>query len=422
MLPSSLIFVVTLRGPLTLEQVNDSYVEVSYSDAFHFGNFSDITRVTLHGYEPTNPQPIAFAEGSPAYTKEEIDVDGVPTQPLNEEKKLLAKMDLCIEYCLFIRIFTKENFKDSKVYRNQVDFYKVDKNELENILCLENGRKIWLSLNDSENFLLRSCIQTVELFDGLSYQRIHEGFNKFTFRTNKVNKFKRKVKSIRINSMYVRNIEVRTSIDQKIIQILRSTKDWICVTREKKLNYFRKEWAEFKIQDLYYNHHCSNQISFGSNSVVNISESLQLELWVIYSIKQEGNKVSENNQFQFYSKLNYCKNQIEDTEEDLLTITMVAAAIAVTVVIALATTTFCIIKRNIKKITASTIKDVNPIYGDAVEYYEYYFDTKMTDENAEYNKPQYNEDGEYIRSEIRETNHYHIPDTDDKDDTMDYIS
>ena len=46
----------------------------------------------------------------------------------------------------------------------------------------------------------------------------------------------------------------------------------------------------------------------------------------------------------------------------------------------------------------------------------------MTDENAEYNKPQYNEDGEYIRSEIRETNHYHIPDTDEKNDTMDYIS
>ena len=87
MLPSSLIFVVTLRGPLTLEQVNDSYVEVNYSDTFQFGNFSDITRVTLHGYEPTNPQTIVFAEGSPAYTKEEIDVDGVLTQPLNEEKK-----------------------------------------------------------------------------------------------------------------------------------------------------------------------------------------------------------------------------------------------------------------------------------------------------------------------------------------------
>ena len=101
---------------------------------------------------------------------------------------------------------------------------------------------------------------------------------------------------------------------------------------------------------------------------------------------------------------------------------MVAAAIAVTVVIALATTTFCMIKRNLKKRTASTIKDVNPIYGDAVEYYEYYFDTKVTDENPEYNKPQYNEDGEYIRSEIRETNQYHIPEKDGKDDTTDYIS
>ena len=82
LLPSSLIFVVTVRSPLTLEQVNDSYVEVNYSDTFQIGNFSDITRVTLHGYEPTNPQTIVFAEGSPVYTKVEIDVDGVLTQSL----------------------------------------------------------------------------------------------------------------------------------------------------------------------------------------------------------------------------------------------------------------------------------------------------------------------------------------------------
>ena len=113
MLPSSLIFVVTLHGPLTLEQVNDSYVEVNYSDTFHFGNFSDITRVTLHGYEPTSPQIIV---GSPAYTKEEIDVDRVLTQPLNEEKKLLVKLNLCIEYCLFIRVFRK--FITEKMYSN----------------------------------------------------------------------------------------------------------------------------------------------------------------------------------------------------------------------------------------------------------------------------------------------------------------
>ena len=116
LLPSSLIFVVTLHGPLTLEQVNDSYVEVNYSDTFQFGNFSDITRVTLHGYEPTSPQIIVFAEGSPAYTKEEIDFDGVLTQPLNEEKKLLVKLNLCIEYCLFIRVFRK--FITEKMYSN----------------------------------------------------------------------------------------------------------------------------------------------------------------------------------------------------------------------------------------------------------------------------------------------------------------
>ena len=48
-------------------------------------------------------------------------------------------------------------------------------------------------------------------------------------------------------------------------------------------------------------------------------------------------------------------------------------------------------------------KDVNPTYGETVEYDRYYTETKVTDENEDYNKEQYDED-EYIQSEIRDKN------------------
>merc|ERR1719282_1914955 len=60
----------------------------------------------------------------------------------------------------------------------------------------------------------------------------------------------------------------------------------------------------------------------------------------------------------------------------------------------------CVIKRNATKNTTTNI-DVNPTYGDVEEYDGYYIDTKLTDNNEDYNKSEYNEDGEYIGSEMK---------------------
>ena len=87
---------------------------------------------------------------------------------------------------------------------------------------------------------------------------------------------------------------------------------------------------------------------------------------------------------------------------------IISVVIAVLIVISLGIIFYQVKKKNFQDSKVSSFKDRNPTYGDVVEYEGYYIETKATDENEDYNKSQHGEDGEYIRSEIKETNQFYV--------------
>ena len=152
--PIYVSFDVQTLKPFDLRQINDSYVEVNYSDTFYIGNFSEVKKVVLFGYEREHFWKQTYAEASLIYTEIEFDKKGILTQPVHEEKKLLAKLDLCEEVDLTLRIGNDNDYVDSQVYKNLVDFKSVDENDINSLICLRDKNNLDLSYSDSENFCL----------------------------------------------------------------------------------------------------------------------------------------------------------------------------------------------------------------------------------------------------------------------------
>ena len=166
----------------------------------------------------------------------------------------------------------------------------------------------------------------------------------------------------------------------------------------KEIRFFKKEWDD----DFYINeiHFGDQMLEFGDNAVENIPDTLNVELTitigrtdVYFESNGDGDMISKSFNFQ----LTYCADQ-----SSFIPYIIGIVGVLVVIIVIIATVLISRYSKT-KAIKDSQVsKDVNPTYGETDHYDGYYTETKVTDENEDYNKEKYDE--EYIKSEIRDKN------------------
>ena len=178
---------------------------------------------------------------------------------------------------------------------------------------------------------------------------------------------------------------------------LTKTSEWICVNRRKEIRFFKKEWHD----DFYINeiHFGDQMLEFGDNAVENIPDTLNVELTItigrtdVYFQSDDDDMMTES----FHYQLTYCADQ-----SSFIPYIIGIVGVLVVIIVIIATVLISRYSKT-KAIKDSQVsKDVNPTYGETGHNDGYYTETKVTDNNEDYNKEQYDE--EYIKSEIRDKN------------------
>ena len=383
--------------------LNKSYALVEYKDSFVIEDFTAIQKVVFLGDEIDMGEEIKFAIASEKYSHEKVNADGTYLQPLIEGKNIIAKIDLCTGYKhLHIEIteYRVTEPESSTYFKNIVNFQNMSDIDKENLICLNDKRKVVLSLGYSEDVQVQNCITKIDLCnkdDDPSCQSLSEG-------ENDLGPLKEsKPLIIRINDSFKKDIELIACNEQNARRILRNTADWICTIENKTVNFFKREWEDFQIEKVYFGE-TVQIIHFGYN---NTFEHIPREsnLIVKYISKDKNDTM---NRLQLMTNMTPCPSYIRnekwlELDKTHIIIISTTAAILFAMILLIIV---CVIKRNAAKKSTTTV-DVNPTYGDVEEYDGYYMDTKVTDNNEDYNKSEYNEDGEYIGSEMKDTNQYY---------------
>ena len=406
----------TGRSPI-ITPVNDSFVLVNYQDAFIIEDFSEVVKIEFYNKKQQGreiSEYYALADKSQSMLW--IDPNKRIVQPLVEGADLLAKMNPCKTYnYLYVRISGHQGHKDSI----QFDYSPVQKCEetINSWICQSHeDNSIILSQEKSDVFQVRNCLKEVGICNtvgnGNGVRFLPEGKNNIRMEDEN--------KTIIIIKLYLefhefhefsdcKQVELLSCTDQCRMMLLRNTSDWICVNGNYNINISKTEWYDFKIEEIYFG---DQLLEFGINTIENIPESLKIELTtIIGEIDDYDVRIEDMIPVTFTYHLTNCADKFclksENVNNTNLYVIGTAGGLFIIVVIIaiVVISKYSQTKAN-KQMEVS--KDVNPTYGETVEYDGYYTETKVTDENEDYNKEQYDED-EYIQSEIRDKNDgYHF--------------
>ena len=248
-IPSYSSFNVKSTGrPPHVTPVNDSLVQVNYQDAFIIEDFSEVVKIEFFNRPQEEETPEYFALASRQFGYRWTPYTNRINQKLKEGSNILAKMNTCKTYnFLYVTITGNEGHKDSI----QFDYKPDEICEEQSLfwICYEDD-SITLSQKKSEFFEVRNCIQKVEIFDANEdIVTLTEGKNQ-----NLTSSMAKEVKLfIPYNEKSkTKEFELFPCTEQRKWKILNNTSDWICVNESNAIYYFKSEWEDFHIEEIYY--------------------------------------------------------------------------------------------------------------------------------------------------------------------------
>ena len=261
--------------------VNDSFVKINYQDAFNIDDFSQVTEIEVYTSQASNlGKKKYFAKTCQNCTEEYVDDNKGVVQPLKEGEDLLANINPCNTVkSLNVRISMKNLAVNSEPFKNSVDFI-FEEESYTSWICYEDSN-ITKSQEKSNSFHIKNCINKVEA--------VNDNNQRSILLTEGTNVFEKRRKSQKV-TFYLpnyrpRDIKLSPCAVQRRRKLLQSTSDWICVSGKNEIYYFKSQWEEFSIQEIYYK---GQSLKNGTNNTVkDLPETLEVE----FRMKIEDNDV-----------------------------------------------------------------------------------------------------------------------------------